>query len=141
MPLIVLFFSAVATMTVTGRQSVFNPGSHGFTEILFTFSSIANNNGSAFSGLNGNTFFYNFWGGIVMLLGRYWIAIPTLAIAGSLAKKKIVPAGLGTLPTHSPLFILMLISVTLILGALTFFPALAIGPIIEHLLLWKNYAI
>jgi K+-transporting ATPase ATPase A chain len=96
---------------------------------------MGNNNGSAFAGLSANTPFYNLVGGIAMLAARYWIAIPTLAIAGSLARKKLVPAGLGTLPTHTPLFVVMLISIVIIVGALTFIPALALGPIVEHLLM------
>jgi K+-transporting ATPase ATPase A chain len=98
---------------------------------------MGNNNGSAFAGLNANTAFYNIAGGIAMLIGRYWLVIPTLALAGSLAQKKIIPQSLGTLPTHTPLFIGLLISVTLIIGALTFFPALALGPIVEQLMLGK----
>src|SRR6185295_6048381 len=108
---------------------------HGFSEILYAFSSMGNNNGSAFAGLNANTAFYNTAGGIAMLIARYWLAIPTLAIAGSLARKKHVPVSPGTLPTHTPLFVVMLIGVVIIVGALTFIPALALGPIVEHLLL------
>jgi K+-transporting ATPase ATPase A chain len=137
MPFIVLILTAIAVVTRMGTSSITNSGTHGFTEILYAFSSMANNNGSAFAGLNANTMFYNVVGGIAMLIGRYWIAIPTLAIAGSLARKKIIPKGLGTLPTHTPLFILLLVSVTIIIGALTFFPALALGPIVEQLMLGK----
>ena len=97
--------------------------------------SMGNNNGSAFAGLNVNTPFYNLTGGIAMLISRFWLAIPTLALAGALARKKLVPAGPGTLPTHSPLFIVLLISVVVLVGALTFVPALALGPIIEHILM------
>lgn len=139
MPLVVLFFTGIASVTPMGVNSIANPGAHGFTEMLYAFTSMVNNNGSAFAGLNANTFFYNVTGSMAILIGRYWIAIPALALAGSLARKKIVPAGLGTLPTHTPLFILLLISVVLILGALTFFPALALGPVVEHLLLWGHY--
>jgi potassium-transporting ATPase potassium-binding subunit len=96
---------------------------------------MGNNNGSTFAGINANTPFYNLVGGIAMLAARYWLAIPTLAIAGSLGRKKLVPPGLGTLPTHTPLFVVMLISVVIIVGALTFIPALALGPIVEHLLM------
>lgn len=139
MPLIVLLFTAVAAVTEMGTAAVGNPGPHGFSEILYTFTSMANNNGSAFSGLNADTPFYNILGGIAMLLGRYWIAIPALAIAGSLASKKVIPSGLGTLPTHSGLFIGLLVCVIVIFSALSFLPALALGPIVEHLLLWGQY--
>jgi K+-transporting ATPase ATPase A chain len=122
-----------------GKDSIANPGAHGFTEILYAFTSMVNNNGSAFAGLNAGTPFYTLLGGIAILIGRYWIAIPILALAGSLAGKKKIPVSSGTLPTHTPLFIFLLIGVVIILGALTFFPALALGPIIEHLLLWKTY--
>jgi K+-transporting ATPase ATPase A chain len=134
-PLIVLVCTALAVMTEAGKAGPLNPGAHGFSEILYAFSSMGNNNGSAFAGLSANTPFYNLVGGIEMLAARYWLAIPTLAIAGSLARKKLVPAGLGTLPTHTPLFVVMLISVVIIVGALTFIPALALGPIVEHLLM------
>lgn len=139
MPLVVLFLTAIASISPMGKEAIGNPLAHGFTEILYAFTSMGNNNGSAFAGLNANTPFYNIIGGIEMLTLRYWIAIPTLAIAGSLARKKMIPASLGTLPTHTPLFIILLIGVTIILGALTFFPALALGPIIEHLMLWGQY--
>jgi K+-transporting ATPase ATPase A chain len=135
MPLVVLLCTALAVVTEAGKAGPPNPGAHGFSEILYAFSSMGNNNGSAFAGLSANTPFYNFLGGLAMLAGRYWIAIPVLAIAGSLARKKLVPAGLGTLPTHTPLFVAMLISVVIIVGALTFIPALALGPIVEHLLM------
>src|SRR5262252_2853728 len=134
-PLIVLVCTAIACVTDVGLSSRANPGAHGFSEILYAFSSMGNNNGSAFAGLNANTPFYNLVGGIAMLAARYWLAIPTLAIAGSLGRKKLVPAGLGTLPTHTPLFVAMLISIVIIVGALTFIPALALGPIVEHLLM------
>jgi len=139
MPLSVLLFTAMGAVTEVGVSSIANPFAHGFTEILYAFSSMVNNNGSAFAGLNANTFFYNVLGGIGMLIGRYWIAIPTLAIAGSLVRKKIVPNSSGTLPTHTPLFIILLVSVTIIIGALSFLPALALGPIVEHLMLWGQY--
>jgi K+-transporting ATPase ATPase A chain len=135
MPLVVLVCTALAVATEAGKAGPPNPGAHGFSEILYAFVSQGNNNGSAFAGLSANTPFYNLLGGIAMLFGRYWIAIPVLAIAGSLARKKLVPVGLGTLPTHSPLFVVMLISVIIIIGALTFIPALALGPIVEHLLM------
>lgn len=139
MPLFVLVFTAIAVVTSMGTSSIANPGAHGFTEMLYAFTSMVNNNGSAFAGLNASTPFYTVVGGIGILIGRYWIAIPTLAIAGSLVQKKIIPTTKGTLATHTPLFILLLVSVTIVLGALTFFPALALGPIVEHLMLWKTY--
>ena len=129
--------TAVAVSTKTGVVSIANPGPHGFSEILYAFSSAANNNGSAFAGLSANTVFYNTALGIAMFIGRYWVIIPVLAIAGSLAKKKKVPAGLGTLPTHTPLFVGFLIGVVLIVGALSFMPGLALGPIAEHLMTGK----
>jgi potassium-transporting ATPase potassium-binding subunit len=134
-PLLVLVCTALAVVTEAGKAGPPNPGAHGFSEILYAFSSMGNNNGSAFAGISANTPFYNLVGGVAMLASRYWIAIPALAIAGSLAGKKLVPAGLGTLPTHTPLFIVMLISVVIIVGALTFIPALALGPIVEHVLM------
>ncbi|HXO21959.1 MAG TPA: potassium-transporting ATPase subunit KdpA [Thermoanaerobaculia bacterium] len=133
MPLVVLLFTAIAVVVEPGVKAIANPGAHGFSEILYTFTSQGNNNGSAFAGISANTPFYNSTGGLAMLFGRFWLAIPTLAIAGSLAKKKHVPAGLGTLPTHTPLFAVLLIGVVVLVGALTFFPALALGPIVEHL--------
>jgi potassium-transporting ATPase potassium-binding subunit len=133
MPLIVLFFTALATVTKEGNAGPLNPGPHGFSEILYAFSSMGNNNGSAFAGLTGNTPFYNFTGSLAMLMGRFWLAIPTLAIAGSLARKKIVPVSAGTLPTHTPLFIALLIGVVIIIGVLVFLPALGLGPIVEQL--------
>src|SRR5712692_8235523 len=134
-PLIVLVCTAIACVTEAGLASRANTGPHGFSEILYAFSSMGNNNGSAFAGLNANTPFYNLLGGVAMLFARYWLAIPTLAIAGSLAQKKLVPAGPGTLPTHTPLFVMLLIGVVIIVGALTFLPALALGPVVEHLML------
>ena len=119
-------------VTDAGRAGPSNPGAHGFSEILYAFASMTNNNGSAFAGLNGNTF-YDLLGAAAIWFGRFWIKIPVLALAGSLAKKKIVPESAGTLPTHTPLFIVMLISTVLIVGALVFFPAMALGPIVEHL--------
>lgn len=137
MPMVVLSFTALAVVTAAGKASVFNPGPHGFSEVLYAFTSMANNNGSAFGGLNANTPFYNITGGLVMLIGRFWPAVPALALAGSLARKKKVPSSAGTLPTHTPLFILWLLSVILIVGALNFFPALALGPVAEHFLLFR----
>jgi len=132
--LTVLLGTAIAVSLEAGRASVLNPGAHGFSEILYAFSSAGNNNGSAFAGLNANTDFYNFALGIAMLIARYWLMIPVLAMAGSLAAKKKVPVSAGTLPTHTPLFIFWLIGVIVIVGALSFLPALALGPIVEALL-------
>ena len=132
-PMVVLGGAAVAVMLAVGKSSVFNPGAHGFSEILYAFSSAGNNNGSAFGGLSANTPFYNFMLGLAMFFSRYWLAVPVLAIAGSLAAKKIVPTGPGTLPTHTPLFVVLLIGTVLLVGALTFVPALALGPVVEHL--------
>jgi len=123
-------------MTEAGRATIFNPSAHGFSEVLYAFSSAGNNNGSAFAGLGANTPFYNITLGIAMFIARYWLAIPVLAIAGSLANKKKVPASAGTLPTHTPLFIAWVIGVIIIVGALSFLPALALGPIVEHLMIF-----
>ncbi|MDO9082315.1 MAG: potassium-transporting ATPase subunit KdpA [Humidesulfovibrio sp.] len=131
----VLIGTALAVMTVSGKAAIANPGAHGFSEILYAFSSMANNNGSAFAGLSANTPFYNLLGGLTMLAGRFWTAIPVLALAGSLAAKKSVPVSAGTLPTHTPLFCGLLVCVVLVVGALTFIPALALGPIVEHLMM------
>ena len=127
--------TAIAIMVEAGKTAVANPGAHGFSEILYAFSSAAGNNGSAFAGLSANSPFYNIALGIVMLFGRYGIIIPVLAIAGSLAAKKTVPTTLGTLPTHTPLFVMLLIGIVLLVGALTFVPALALGPVVEHLMM------
>ncbi|MGH7231427.1 MAG: potassium-transporting ATPase subunit KdpA [Nitrospiraceae bacterium] len=135
MPMVVLGLTSVAVMTDTGRSSILNPGPHGFSEVLYAYTSQGNNNGSAFGGLNANTLFYNITGAMAMLISRFWLAIPTLALAGTLARKKLVPAGPGTLPTHTPLFVVLLIGVVLLVGALTFIPALALGPIVEHILM------
>jgi K+-transporting ATPase ATPase A chain len=131
--LLVLVGTAVGVGTAAGRAGILNPGPHGFSEVLYAFSSAGNNNGSAFAGLTVNTPFYNLILGVVMLASRYWLLIAVLAIAGSLAAKGITPAGSGTLPTHGPLFVAMVTGVVLIVGALTFFPALALGPVVEHL--------
>jgi K+-transporting ATPase ATPase A chain len=135
MPLVVLGFTAMAVVAEAGRVAVSNPGPHGFSEILYAFSSQGNNNGSAFAGLGGNNLFYNLTGGLAMLIARYWLAIPILAMSGSLVGKRKIPAGAGTLPTHTPLFVAWLIGIVLIVGALNFLPALALGPIVEHLIL------
>jgi len=139
MPLLVLLLTAIASVTDAGVSSLGNPGAHGFSEILYAFTSMGNNNGSAFAGLNANTVFYNTLGGFSMLISRYWIAIPALAVAGSLARKKRIPTSLGTLQTYTPLFISLLVCVVIILGALSFIPALALGPIDEQLALGEHY--
>ena len=131
----VLLGTASAVVTAAGRSGIFNPGPHGFSEVLYAFSSASNNNGSAFAGLGANASFYNALLGLAMLVGRFWVMLPVLAIAGSLAAKKRVPAGAGTLPTHTPLFVVLLVAVVIVVGALSFFPALALGPVVEHLLL------
>ncbi len=134
--LLVKIGTAVAVVVPAGLATIWNTGGpHGFSEVLYAFSSASNNNGSAFAGLGANTPFYNTALAICMFLARYWVAIPALAIAGSLARKKRVPAGAGTLPTHTPLFVAWLIGVIIIVGALSFIPALSLGPIVEHLML------
>jgi K+-transporting ATPase ATPase A chain len=135
-PLVVLGGTAIAVLLPQGVSSVANPGAHGFSEILYAFSSAGNNNGSAFAGLSANTPFYNTALGLAMWFSRYWLLIPVLAIAGSLASKKTVPPGPGTLPTHGPLFVVLLIFTVLLVGALTFVPALALGPLVEHFTLY-----
>jgi K+-transporting ATPase ATPase A chain len=130
----ILIGVAIAVMIPEGRAAVSNPGPHGFTEILYAFSSAANNNGSAFAGVSTNSLFYNLALAIAMLLGRFPVAVLTLALAGSLAAKKIVPVTPGTLPTHTPLFISWLIGVIVLIGALSFFLAIALGPIVEYLI-------
>ncbi|MGH7420137.1 MAG: potassium-transporting ATPase subunit KdpA, partial [Candidatus Rokuibacteriota bacterium] len=132
-PAIVLIGTAAAVIAPAGKAGILNPTAHGFSEVLYAFSSAGNNNGSAFAGLSADTPFYNTALGWAMLVARYWLAIPVLAIAGSLARKKTVPAGSGTLPTATPLFAGLLIGVVILVGALTFIPALALGPIVEHL--------
>ncbi len=137
MPMTVLTLTAFAVVADAGRAAIFNPGAHGFSEVLYLFTSQTNNNGSAFAGIGANTPFYNLWGGIAMFIGRYWLAIPTLALGGALAAKKLVPATESTLPTHTPLFIAWLIAVVILVGALNFLPALALGPIVEHLIMMQ----
>jgi potassium-transporting ATPase potassium-binding subunit len=131
----ILFGTAVALSTAAGTSAILNPGPHGLTEVLYAFSSGAGNNGSAFAGLGANTNFYNIALGLVMLIGRFWVILPTLAIAGSLARKKLIPQSAGTLRTDGPMFVGLLIAVIVVVGALSFFPALALGPIVEHLLM------
>ena len=130
---LVLLGTAVAVLLPQGTSSTSNPGAHGFSQILYAFSSASNNNGSAFAGLSANTPFYNFALGVCMFFARFWIIVVVLAIAGSLAAKKAIPVTSGTLPTHTPVFVTMVIAVVVIVGALTFVPALALGPIVEHL--------
>ncbi|SFO47149.1 K+-transporting ATPase ATPase A chain [Candidatus Pantoea varia] len=132
-PALVLIGTALAMMTDAGRSAMANPGIHGFSEVLYAVSSAANNNGSAFAGLSANTPFWNLLLAACMLLGRFGIIIPVMAIAGAMAVKKVQPVGNGTLPTHGPLFIALLIGTVLLVGALTFIPALALGPVAEHL--------
>jgi potassium-transporting ATPase potassium-binding subunit len=137
-PMVVLVGTAVAVTGGWGTDSILNKASpHGFSEVLYAFSSAGNNNGSAFAGLAGNTPFYNIALALAMLVARYWLAIPTLAIAGSLARKKATPTSAGTLPTHTPLFVALLVGVVILVGALTFVPALALGPIVEHLMMGR----
>jgi len=134
-PLIILVLTGISSVEGFGTASISNAGPHGLTQILYAFTSMAGNNGSAFGGLNGNTLWYNTAGAMTMLVGRFFMIIPMLAIAGNLAKKKTVPASAGTFPVTTPLFSILLVSVIVIVGALTFFPALSLGPILEHLLM------
>jgi K+-transporting ATPase ATPase A chain len=133
-PVVVLIGTAIACVLPAALASRNNPGAHGFSELLYAFSSAGNNNGSAFAGLSADTPFYNFALGLVMLMGRYWVMLPVLAIAGSLARKKKASASAGTLRTDGPLFVVLLIAVVVVVGALSFIPALALGPVVEHLL-------
>ena len=132
-PFLVLVGTAVTSMTGAGKLGIFNPGAHGFSEVLYALSSAANNNGSAFAGLSVNTPFYNSLLAVVMWFGRFAFIVPVLAIAGSLAAKKRIGVTAGTLPTHGPLFVALLIGTVVLVGALTYVPALALGPVIEHL--------
>jgi K+-transporting ATPase ATPase A chain len=136
-PLLVLAGTAIAVMTDAGKAGIANPGAHGYSEILYAFTSAANNNGSAFGGISANTPFYNTMLAIAMWFGRFGVIVPVLAIAGSMAAKKRIAATGGTMPTHGPLFISLLIGVVLLVGLLNYVPALALGPVIEHLVLWK----
>jgi K+-transporting ATPase ATPase A chain len=135
MPTTVLSLTALAVVTGAGKAGPLNGGPHGFAEILYAFTSQGNNNGSAFAGLTANTVFYNVLGGLAMLIGRFWLAVPTLALAGALARKKLVPVGAGTLPTYRPMFVGWLIAVVILVGALNFIPALVLGPIVEHMMM------
>jgi K+-transporting ATPase ATPase A chain len=132
LPLAILGFTAIAVVLPTGLASLANAGPHGYSEVLYAYTSGAANNGSAFAGLSANTPWYNLTTGFAMLMGRFLVIIPVLAIAGSLAAKKIVPVSMGTFPTHGGLFVGLLVGVILIVGGLTYFPALAVGPIVEH---------
>jgi K+-transporting ATPase ATPase A chain len=134
----VLIGTAVACVVPAGTAPLGNPGPHGFSEILYAFSSGSNNNGSAFGGITVSGPFYATAIGLCMLVGRYWLIVPALAIAGSLARKKAIPASAGTLPTHGPLFVVLLVGTVLLVGALTFIPALALGPVVEQLLLARS---
>jgi K+-transporting ATPase ATPase A chain len=138
MPFIVLLGTGVAVSVAAGQAGTGNPGAHGFSEILYAFTSASNNNGSAFGGLSANTLFYNTALGLVMWIGRYWPIVAVLAIAGSLAAKKRVPVTAGTMLTYGPTFVILLIGTVLLVGALTFVPALALGPIVEHLIFWGS---
>ena len=135
-PLLVLAGTAIAVSVGDGIAGIANPGAHGFSEILYAFTSAGNNNGSAFAGLSANTPFYNIMLGIVMWLGRFGVIVPVLALAGSLAAKKRIGASAGTMPTHGPLFVFLLIGTVILVGALNYVPALALGPVVEHLTLW-----
>ncbi len=136
-PLLVLLGTALAVSTEPGRAGIANPGAHGFSEILYALSSAANNNGSAFAGLSANTPFYNALLGVAMWLGRFGVIVPVLALAGALANKQRLPVTAGTMPTHGPLFVVLLIGTVLLVGLLNYVPALALGPVVEHLMLWK----
>ena len=138
-PLLVLGGTAVAVMTVSGRAGIFNPGAHGFSEVLYAFTSAGNNNGSAFAGLSANTPFYNVMLAIAMWFGRLAVIVPVLAMAGSLAAKKRIAVSAGTMPTHGPLFVTLLIGTVLLVGLLNYVPALALGPVVEHFMLWAGH--
>jgi K+-transporting ATPase ATPase A chain len=137
-PLLVLIGTAVAVLSGAGKLGVSNPGAHGFSEILYALTSAANNNGSAFGGLSANTPFYNVLLAVAMWFGRFGVIVPVLAIAGSLAAKKRLEVTEGTLPTHGPLFVVLLIGTVLLVGLLNYVPALALGPVVEHLMLWSQ---
>jgi K+-transporting ATPase ATPase A chain len=138
-PILVLVGTAIAVMADAGRAGIANPGAHGFSEILYALSSAGNNNGSAFAGLSANTPFYNVLLALAMWFGRFGVIVPVLAIAGSLASKKRLPVTAGTLPTHGPLFVVLLIGTVLLVGLLNYVPALALGPMVEHLMLWPAH--
>jgi K+-transporting ATPase ATPase A chain len=135
--LVILLGTAVAVSTAAGTSTIANPGPHGVSEVLYAFSSAAGNNGSAFAGIGVNTHFWNIALALTMLIGRFWMILPVLAIAGSLAKKKLIPESVGTLRTDGPVFVGLLIAVIIVIGALSFMPALALGPAVEHLMMVK----
>ncbi|NMM08999.1 MAG: potassium-transporting ATPase subunit KdpA [Polaromonas sp.] len=137
-PIVVLVGTAIAVMATAGKAGISNPGAHGFSEILYALTSAGNNNGSAFAGLSANTPFYNTLLGFAMWFGRFGVIVPVLAIAGAFAAKKRLPVTAGTLPTHGPLFVMLLIGVVLLVGLLNYVPALALGPVVEHLMLWRG---
>jgi K+-transporting ATPase ATPase A chain len=135
MPLLILGFSSLSSVLAGPKLSILNPGPHGLSEIVYAFTSAANNNGSAFGGLTGNTDWYNTTLGLTMLFGRFFLIVPVLAIAGSLARKQAVPPTAGTFPTNTPLFFVLLLAVVLIVVGLTYFPVVSLGPVLEHLTL------
>jgi K+-transporting ATPase ATPase A chain len=137
-PLLVLVGTAISVLLPEGKMGMLNPGAHGFSEVLYAFSSAANNNGSAFAGLSANTPYYNTMLATALWFGRFFAIVPYLAIAGALAKKHRLEPGEGTLPTHGPLFVILLIATVLIVGALTYFPSLVLGPFAEHFVLWPH---
>jgi K+-transporting ATPase ATPase A chain len=137
-PILVLAGTAIAVLTDAGKAGIANPGAHGFSEILYALTSAGNNNGSAFAGLSANTPFYNILLGVAMWFGRFGVIVPVLAIAGALAAKKRLPVTSGTMPTHGPLFVVLLIGTVLLVGLLNYVPALALGPVVEHLMLWPK---
>ena len=138
-PTVVLLCTAIAVLATDGKAGIANPGAHGFSEIFYAFSSAANNNGSAFAGLSANTPFYNWLLALAMWFGRFAMIVPVLAIAGALAAKKRLPVTAGTMPTHGPLFVTLLIGTVLLVGLLNYVPGLALGPIVEHLMLWPAH--
>ncbi len=135
MPLLILGFSSISVVLSNPKSSILNPGPHGLSEVVYAFTSAANNNGSAFGGLTGNTDWYNTTLGLTMLFGRFFLIVPVLAIAGSLARKQPVPATAGTFPTNTPLFFVLLLAVILTVVGLTYFPVISLGPVLEHLTL------
>jgi K+-transporting ATPase ATPase A chain len=137
-PILVLAGTAVAVIADAGKAGIANPGAHGFSEILYALTSAANNNGSAFAGLSANTPFYNALLAVAMWFGRFAVIVPVLAIAGALAAKKRLPVTAGTMPTHGPLFVTLLVGTVLLVGLLNYVPALALGPVVEHLMLWAK---
>ena len=137
-PLLALVGTAIAVVSADGQAGILNPGAHGFSEIFYAFTSAANNNGSAFAGLSANTPFYNVMLAIAMWFGRFGVIVPVLAIAGSLAAKKRIAVTAGTMPTHGPLFVMLLAGTVILVGALNYVPGLALGPVVEHLMLWNK---